>query len=154
MVKKRGGADVYTFRFTHYIHPPTLAKKLNAALLFWVTIPRDKALQRIEPRSFIKGVLKMEKETNIILRVSPSDKKMIQDKANEAGASVSEYARKMLLSGSIIKIEGEEKKILNGIANNLNQLTRHANSTGIIPVEVAATLRELIEKIRYAYRKR
>lgn len=102
----------------------------------------------------LKEILKMEKETNIILRVSPSDKKIIQDKANEAGASVSEYARKMLLSGSIIKIEGDEKKILNGIANNLNQLTRHANSTGIIPVEVASTLRELIEKIRYAYRKR
>jgi len=96
----------------------------------------------------------MEKETNIILRVSPSDKKMIQDKATEAGASVSEYARKMLLTGSIIKIEGEEKKILNGIANNLNQLTRHANATGIIPAEVTNTLRELIEKIRYAYRKR
>ncbi|GGI29446.1 MULTISPECIES: plasmid mobilization protein [Pedobacter] len=96
----------------------------------------------------------MEKETNIILRVSPTDKKIIQDKATEAGTSVSEYARKMLLSGSIIKIEGEEKKTLNGIANNLNQLTRHANATGIIPSEVTSTLRELIEKIRYAYRKR
>jgi len=67
---------------------------------------------------------------------------------------VSEYARKVLLSGSIIKADGEEKKTLNGIANNLNQLTRHANSTGIIPVEVSSTLRELIEKIRHAYRKR
>jgi hypothetical protein len=137
-----------------YLSSPTLAKKLNAALLFWAKIPRDKALSAMAQGLSLKVFLKMEKETNIILRVSPSDKKIIQDKANEAGASVSEYARKMLLSGSIIKIEGDEKKILNGIANNLNQLTRHANSTGIIPVEVAATLRELIEKIRYAYRKR
>jgi len=96
----------------------------------------------------------MEKETNIILRVSPSDKRIIQDKAKEAGISVSEYARKVLLSGSIIKVDGEEKKTLNGIANNLNQLTRHANSTGIVPAEVSGTLKELIEKIRHAYRKR
>jgi hypothetical protein len=116
--------------------------------------PKGQSAPRNGPRSFIKGILKMEKETNIILRVSPSEKKIIQDKANEAGATLSEYARKMLLSGSIIKIEGDEKKILNGIANNLNQLTRHANSTGIIPAEVTGTLRELIEKIRYAYRKR
>jgi hypothetical protein len=136
-----------------YISSPTLAKKLNAALLFWVKA-QDKALRYCPSLYFKNKFLKMEKETNIILRVSPSDKKMIQDKAKEAGATVSEYARKMLLTGSIIKIEGEEKKTLNGIANNLNQLTRHANATGIIPAEVTSTLRELIEKIRYAYRKR
>lgn len=96
----------------------------------------------------------MEKETNIILRVSPTDKKIIQDKALDAGSSVSEYARKMLLTGSIIKVDGAEKKTLNGIANNLNQLTRLANSTGIIPAEVTDILRTLIENIRHAYRKR
>lgn len=38
-----------------YLSSPTLAKKLNAALLFWATIPRDKALKRNGPRSFTKG---------------------------------------------------------------------------------------------------
>jgi len=138
----------------HYIHPPTLAKKLHAALLFG-SASKDKTrcyLSRLLSQK--PEFLKMEKETNIILRVSPSDKKIIQDRAKAAGTSVSEYARKVLLSGSIIKVDGEEKKTFNGIANNLNQLTRQANSTGIIPVEVSSTLRELIEKIRHAYRKR
>eukprot|EP01118_Nematostelium_gracile_P007884 TRINITY_DN2587_c0_g1_i1.p1 TRINITY_DN2587_c0_g1~~TRINITY_DN2587_c0_g1_i1.p1 ORF type:complete len:147 (-),score=8.66 TRINITY_DN2587_c0_g1_i1:46-486(-) len=138
----------------HYIHPPTLAKKLNAALLFGSATQGQNALLLSKRSKQKPKFLKMEKETNIILRVSPSDKRIIQDKAKEAGTSVSEYARKVLLSGSIIKVDGEEKKTLNGIANNLNQLTRHANSTGIIPAEVSGTLKELIEKIRYAYRKR
>jgi hypothetical protein len=43
MVKKRGGADVYTFRFTSLYPLPTLAKKLNAALLFWVKSPGQNA---------------------------------------------------------------------------------------------------------------
>jgi hypothetical protein len=144
-----------------YIHFATLiiyyrqpSQKSLTLRYFFGNNPKGQSASLMPQGLSLKVFLKMEKETNIILRVSPSDKKIIQDKANEAGASVSEYARKMLLSGSIIKIEGDEKKILNGIANNLNQLTRHANSTGIIPVEVAGTLRELIEKIRYAYRKR
>jgi len=138
----------------HYIHPPTLAKKLHAALLFGSAPQGQNALLLSKRCKQKPEFLKMEKETNIILRVSQTDKKMIQYKAKEAGTSVSEYARKVLLSGSIIKVDGEEKKTLNGIANNLNQLTRQANSTGIIPVEVSSTLRELIEKIRHAYRKR
>jgi hypothetical protein len=138
----------------HYIHPSTLAKKLNAALFFGSATQGQTALLLSKRSKQKPEFLKMEKETNIILRVSPSDKKVIQDRAKEAGTSVSEYARKVLLSGSIIKVDGEEKKTLNGIANNLNQLTRHANSTGIIPTEVSSTLKELIEKIRHAYRKR
>jgi hypothetical protein len=35
--------------------------------------------------------------------------KIIQDKANVAGAPLSEYGRKILLSGSIIKVERDEK---------------------------------------------
>lgn len=137
----------------HYINRHPSQKSLTLRYFFGLKA-QDKSLRYCPSFTSKNKFLKMEKETNIILRVSPSDKKIIQDKANEAGASLSEYARKMLLTGSVIKIEGEEKKILNGIANNLNQLTRHANSTGIIPAEVASTLRELIEKIRYAYRKR
>jgi hypothetical protein len=138
----------------HYIQPPTLAKKLHAALLFGSALLGQIAPLLSKQCKHKPELLKMEKETNIILRVSPADKKIIQDRAKEAGATLSEYARKVLLSGSIIKADGEEKKTLNGIANNLNQLTRQANSTGIIPAEVSSTLKELIEKIRHAYRKR
>ncbi|RYE17470.1 MAG: hypothetical protein EOP42_32250, partial [Sphingobacteriaceae bacterium] len=53
----------------------------------------------------IKTSFEMEKETNIILRLSPSDKKKIQEKAVESGLSLSAYSRKMLLNGNIIKAD-------------------------------------------------
>ena len=96
----------------------------------------------------------MEKETNLIIRVSPADKETIKQKAENAKISVSEYARKMMLSGEVIKVEPQDRATLNGIANNLNQLTRFANQTHSISPETENILRELIKQIRNAYRKR
>lgn len=95
----------------------------------------------------------MEKETNIIIRLSPNDKEKIKARASKEGMTVSQYARKMLLTGQVLKVEPEDRRILNGVANNLNQLTRLANQTQAIQLETETTLRNLIEKIRHAYRK-
>lgn len=95
----------------------------------------------------------MEKETNIILRLSPSDKKKIQEKAAESGLSLSAYSRKMLLNGNIIKSDkgdNGERRTLIGVATNLNQLTRHANSTGEVLPQLTELLKQL-EKIFHAY---
>ncbi|SJN50515.1 plasmid mobilization relaxosome protein MobC [Sphingobacterium sp. JB170] len=96
----------------------------------------------------------MEKETNIIIRLKPNDKEEIKKKASSAGLTLSEYARKLMLSGEIIKVEPEDRLTLNGIANNLNQLTRLANQTKAIQPETENVLRNLINQIRHAYRKR
>ncbi len=96
----------------------------------------------------------MEKETQILLRISPEDKIEIQKRAKEAGLSVSEYGRKMMLHGSIIKVDLEDKRTLTGLANNLNQLTRHAHLTQVVGQETPEILKKLIDEIRNAYRKR
>jgi hypothetical protein len=96
----------------------------------------------------------MEKETNILIRLSPNDKEEIKKKASVAGLTVSAYARKLLLTGEIVRVDPEDKKTLNGVANNLNQLTRLANQTKAIQPETEAELRNLINQIRHAYRKR
>lgn len=101
-----------------------------------------------------KQVFEMEKETNIIIRLKPNDKEEIKKKASSSGLTLSEYARKLLLSGEIIKVEPEDRLTLNGIANNLNQLTRLANQTKAIQPETENVLRNLINQIRHAYRKR
>lgn len=96
----------------------------------------------------------MEKETNLIIRVSPADKETIKKKAENAKISVSEYARKMMLLGKVIKIDPQDRATLNGIANNLNQLTRFTNQTHSVSPETENVLKELIKEIRNAYRKR
>jgi predicted DNA binding CopG/RHH family protein len=101
-----------------------------------------------------KQVFDMEKETNIIIRIKPNDKEEIKKKASSAGLTVSEYARKLLLTGEIIKVDPEDRLTLNGIANNLNQLTRLANQMKAIQPETENVLRNLIKQIRHAYRKR
>lgn len=97
----------------------------------------------------------MEKQERIYIRISSEDKKLIEKKAEETGLSVSQYFRKMALEGSILKVEPEDKKTLTGIANNLNQIARIANTTGVVPYkEVEENLTNLIKEIRHAYRKR
>jgi ribosome biogenesis protein Nip4 len=96
----------------------------------------------------------MEKEKNILIRVSEEEKNKVQSMAKKEGLSLSEYARKMMLHGQVIKVDSEDKKVLNGVANNLNQLTRFFNQTGERKPELETTLKEMIDQIRHAYRKR
>jgi len=97
---------------------------------------------------------KMEKDSVLRLRLSTEDKQKIQAKAESEGLKISTYARKMLLFGEVINVSSEDKKTLNGLANNLNQLTRHYNQTGERKPELEYVLKTLIEEIRHAYRKR
>lgn len=96
----------------------------------------------------------MEKDSVLRLRLSSEDKQKIQARAESEGLKISSYARGMLLFGEVIKVDAEDKKTLNGIANNLNQLTRHYNQTGERKPELESVLKSLIEEIRHAYRKR
>lgn len=96
----------------------------------------------------------MEKDTVLRLRLSAEDKEKIQARAVSEGMKISAYARKMLLFGEVIKISPEEQKMLSGVANNLNQLTRHYNQTGECKPELETVLKTLIDELRNAYRKR
>ena len=96
----------------------------------------------------------MEKDTVVRFRVSLEDKKKIEERSEKEAIKLSVYARQMLLFGEVIKVDLEDKRILNGIANNLNQLTRHYNQNGERKPELEEVLKSLINEIRHAYRKR
>lgn len=92
------------------------------------------------------------------VRGTPSEILAAKDKANEAGLSYSEYARRALLSGVIVvrneRKQAELVRALSAIGNNLNQIARSANiHGGLDPLNnerldaVLPALAELIDRL-------
>jgi hypothetical protein len=137
----------------HYIHPQPSPKSLTLCYFLEALGRQYKLRYRLPEYHYSKSRF-MEKETNILIRLTPHDKEKIKQKAIKEGMTVSEFARKMLLNGEVIKVDPDDKKTLNGIANNLNQLTRLANQTHSVQPGTEIILKKLINEIRNAYRKR
>lgn len=105
-----------------------------------------------------RGNYKAEEEkrsNNILIRVSAGEKKAIEKNAEKVGLSVSDFARQNLINGYVLtqskNTQEEEKSPSNnldrrtiiGLATNLNQLTKHVNSTH----EIHADLQECLKAI-------
>lgn len=74
------------------------------------------------------------KESEIKIRVSDDEKKMIEKKMNQLSIfNMSAYIRKMAIDGMIIKVDFPEIKELNSnlrrFNNNINQIAKRVNST-------------------------
>jgi hypothetical protein len=87
---------------------------------------------------------------NLVIRVTESEKKIIENNSKNLGLEVSNYGRQLMINGivfSVIKQENTikenfDRRTLIGLANNLNQLTRYTHQTNRIP-----KLEELLDKI-------
>jgi hypothetical protein len=84
--------------------------------------------------------------------ISANEEQLIADKMQEAGIkSKSAYLRKMALDGYIIKQDFSAVKAvvyeLNHIGNNLNQLTKIANTYGDVYLSEIKSIKKDIEKI-------
>lgn len=89
------------------------------------------------------------KEKRIALRVSDDEYLMIKQYADNAGLTVSQYlrsiAKKKPVNPKPSLIDMDSYNALRGIANNLNQIARHANGTGFVQVE---ELNKLVEEFK------
>lgn len=86
------------------------------------------------------------------LRLSPREKEELEQRAEKAGLSLSEYLRKRALGKPVkTKVDGKALKEMNRIGVNLNQLARAANRGDVLiggqVREAIRELRDLIEKI-------
>ena len=72
---------------------------------------------------------KVNRTRSVIFRVTEDEKKMIEANAAAAGLDVSDFLRRL---GMEIEIKpaksADERRVLVGIANNLNQVARRVNS--------------------------
>lgn len=87
----------------------------------------------------------MKKTDRIEIRVTPEEKTSIYLKSKQANKSVSEYLIKSAIQNEIVIINDLPEMIteLRRIGNNINQLTKLANSRIITCVELEGIKKEL-----------
>ena len=87
----------------------------------------------------------MKREVIIPFRVSAREKEELEKKAAACGWSLSDYIRACISATPVTVIEGADALTdeLRRIGNNLNQLTRHANTGFVDVVDLRETRREV-----------
>lgn len=86
----------------------------------------------------LRGRPKKEKEKlncSINLKLTGKDFNSVKGKAEKLGMKATQYAREMVLKGSVkLRFSLEDLDLmrkLSGMANNLNQIARQANKSGL-----------------------
>lgn len=86
----------------------------------------------------LRGRPKKKKEKlscSINLKLSEKDFTSMKEKAEKLGMKATQYAREMVLKGSVkLRFSLEDLDLirkLSGMANNLNQIARQANKSGL-----------------------
>ena len=88
----------------------------------------------------------------LILRVTPEEKEHIYKKMELHGTeNFNAYARKMLIDGYVVKVDTayfqDLAQEVNKIGVNINQLTRVANTTGMVTSNDINRVQELVNEI-------
>lgn len=105
----------------------------------------------------LKNLKKMKKNNKkdefLKFRITEKEKLIIKNRSKKSGKNVSEYSRFMLLNGEVISISLEEKRILAGLANNINQLVKLFHQTNKEPSNLICELQKLLIHMKNAYRR-
>ena len=110
-----------------------------------------KSKQQNEAKRRLPGRPKKVVKRNVVImvRLTPAERLLIESKAKKAGLKLSEWFRKAAKQAKIVpRISVQEAnwfRMLAGIANNLNQLTRGSHVYGFALIE--KDLKQLLEKI-------
>lgn len=96
---------------------------------------------------------KEKKRIRFEIRISEKEKNEIQKRAEKAGLSVSEFSRRILLNGEVISITQDERKMLNGIAINFNQMIKLWHSTKHQPMKLEEVFSNLIQELKKHYKR-
>lgn len=97
--------------------------------------------------------METKKNAFIKFRITGNEKKVILQRAQTSEKSLSEFSRFMLTNGEVINISKEERKILAGLANNINQLVKLFHQSKIQPKGLLDELTITLKHLRNAYRR-
>lgn len=91
----------------------------------------------------------VRRESHIRVRLTKTEYFLIEEKSKKAGITISEWFRKAAVKGKVlVRMSPEDIKVLRvlaGMANNLNQLTKLAHQQGLLSVQ--RKCRELLSAV-------
>ena len=94
-----------------------------------------------------------KKDEFLKFRITENEKKLIKERSIKSGKNLSEFSRFMLLNGEVISITLEEKRILAGLANNINQLVKLFHQKNKEPDNLIEELQTILKHLKNAYRR-
>jgi len=99
--------------------------------------------------------VKVRRETHVKVRMTATDRFMIAAKAKDAGMRLSDWIRAAARAAKVVaRLKPEDLQImrmLTGMANNLNQLTKLAHRDGILTIAIKCgnLLMEIDQALKY-----
>ena len=107
----------------------------------------------------MKKTYKRRRKIQIILRVTPEEKELIEQRMEQAGiVNMSSYLRKMAIDGHVIHLELPELEelvsLLRRSSNNLNQIAQRVNANGHFYESELTELRQTQDKLSDETRER
>lgn len=94
-----------------------------------------------------------KKDEFLKFRINEKEKALIEERSKSCNINMSEFARFMLLNGEVIAITVEEKRILAGLANNINQLVKRFHQINKEPDSLMIELQTILTHLKNAYRR-
>ena len=117
----------------------------------------EKALVKTDKPKHTGGrpKVKVRRETHVKVRMTATDRFMIAAKAKDAGMRLSDWIRAAARAAKVVaRLKPEDLQImrmLTGMANNLNQLTKLAHRDGILTIAIKCgnLLMEIDQALKY-----
>lgn len=94
-----------------------------------------------------------KKDTFLKFRITEKEKLLIEERSKKNGKNISEFSRFMLINGEVIAISIEERRILAGLANNINQLVKLYHQKNKEPERLLEELHNTLKHLKNAYRR-
>ncbi|MBB5639102.1 hypothetical protein HDE68_005040 [Pedobacter cryoconitis] len=98
---------------------------------------------------------RIKRASGIRVRLTTTERFLIESKARQAGMRVSDWIRAAALKAKVVaRITAEDSRVLHllaGMANNLNQLTKRAHTNGIMSIAISCglLLTEIDQTLKY-----
>ena len=98
---------------------------------------------------------RIRRETYVKVRLTTTERFLIDNKAQQAGVRISDWFREAILKAKVVpRITTEDRRVLHmlaGMANNLNQLTKLAHTGGVVSIAIkcSSLLEDIDQALKY-----
>jgi len=95
---------------------------------------------------------KLKRNINMGFRVSEDEQKMIQKRMSQTNiSSLRAYLLKQAIDGYVVNLDltevSECSRLLRNVSNNINQIAKHANTTGTVHAKDMTVIQTQLEEV-------